>query len=168
MLNFITNYIGRKVFRRIVKDAAKRVPESTDNKINQEIRTQTLRTLKYYSTHPDAIDQRLKELDREWDTERVLEANASTLALAGTILGFTVNRKWFYLPGIVTTFLLQHALQGWCPPLPVIRRMKVRTRHEIDEEKFALKAIRGDFRKLMDQKKATEEKAYKAYHAAAS
>ena len=42
-------------------------------------------------------------------------------------------------------FLLQHAVQGWCPPLPFFRANGVRTQSEIDEEKFALKALRGDF-----------------------
>jgi len=34
---------------------------------------------------------------------------------------------------------LQHGLQGWCPPLPLLRRLGIRTRGEIDREKYALK-----------------------------
>jgi len=79
-------------------------------------------------------------LNREWDVERVLEVNASTLALSGLVLGVTVNKKWLLVPGIVLSFLLQHGLQSWCPPLPVLRRLGVRTRGEIDREKYALKA----------------------------
>ena len=45
----------------------------------------------------------------------------------------------------VAAFLLQHALQGWCPPLPVFRWYGVRTQSEIEQERYALKAIRGDF-----------------------
>jgi hypothetical protein len=45
----------------------------------------------------------------------------------------------------VLGFLLQHAVQGWCPPLALLRRLGVRTRREIDAEKYALKALRGDF-----------------------
>jgi hypothetical protein len=48
----------------------------------------------------------------------------------------------------VTAFLLQHALQGWCPPVPVFRRLGVRTTAEIDRERYALKALRGDFKRL--------------------
>jgi len=36
------------------------------------------------------------------------------------------------------TFLLQHGMQGWCPPLPILRRLGVRTRGEIDREKYEL------------------------------
>ncbi|HET9942578.1 MAG TPA: hypothetical protein VFR05_04515, partial [Terriglobia bacterium] len=41
--------------------------------------------------------------------------------------------------------LLQHAVQGWCPPVPLFRRLGIRTQREIDEERYALKAMRGDF-----------------------
>ena len=93
----------------------------------------------------DEMTRRIDELDREWDIERVLETNASVIALSGLILGATHNKKWLIVPGIVTTFLFHHAVQGWCPPVPLFRRLGVRTRREIDEEKYALKAIRGDF-----------------------
>ena len=42
-------------------------------------------------------------------------------------------------------FLLQHAIQGWCRPVPFFRKRGARTMREIDEERFALKALRGDF-----------------------
>jgi len=44
--------------------------------------------------------------------------------------------------------LLQHAVQGWCPPVTYFRRRGVRTGEEIAEERFALKALRGDFRNV--------------------
>jgi hypothetical protein len=94
----------------------------------------------------EAINRRLAELDREWDMERTLEANAATASLVGLALGATVDRKWFILPAIVAGFLLQHAVQGWCPPVPVLRRLGFRTQTEIDYERYALKVLRGDFR----------------------
>jgi hypothetical protein len=101
--------------------------------------------LAYYETHPDQIPTRLEELDREWDIERTLEANASTLAFTGTMLAATVDRRWLALPAIVTGFLFQHAMQGWCPPLPILRRLGFRTAEEINQERYALKALKGDF-----------------------
>lgn len=95
-----------------------------------------------------AINSHIDQLNREWDMERYLQMNASVLALAGVVLGATRSKKWLALPGIVFTFFLQHGIQGWCPPLPVFRRMGVRTRKEIDREKYALKALRGDFEKV--------------------
>ena len=84
------------------------------------------------------ITQRISELDKEWDIERTLELNASLVALSGIILAAGVNKKWLILPAVVTTFLAQHAIQGWCPPLPLFRSMKIRTRKEIDKEKYGL------------------------------
>jgi hypothetical protein len=123
-----------------------RVPAHTRLRSNQRIREQTETSLEYYATHPDRIGERLAELEREWDIERTLEVNGSVLAMSGLALGTTVNRKWLLLPFAVVGFCLQHALQGWCPPLAVFRRLGIRTQREIDEERFALKALRGDFR----------------------
>jgi hypothetical protein len=100
----------------------------------------------------DAINRRLFELDRESDIERLLEANASALALSGVVLGVTVGRRWLLLPAVVLPFLLQHAVQGWCPPVSIFRRFGVRTRAEIDAERYALKALRGDFDHLAGQR----------------
>lgn len=126
--------------RNTTADRADRVRRSTEPRVNQQIDFQTEGNIRRYSQRDAvAIRRRINELDREWDVERVLEVNASTLALTGLILGITVNRKWLYLTGGVLTFLLQHGVQGWCPPLPILRRLGIRTRGEIDREKYALK-----------------------------
>ena len=39
----------------------------------------------------------------------------------------------------------RHAVKGWCPPVPLFRRLGVRTCGEIERERYALKALRGDF-----------------------
>ena len=120
---------------------AERVRRSTAPQLNQQIDQQTEENIRRYAGRGEtAIRRRMRELDEEWDIERLLEVNASTLALTGLVLGTAVNRKWLYLTGGVLTFLLQHGLQGWCPPLPILRRLGVRTRGEIDYEKYALKA----------------------------
>jgi hypothetical protein len=125
---------------------AERVGSHTVEEVNERIRRETDRRVAALArSGPHAMDTRLAELDREWDIERWLETGASSLMLAGTLLGVGVDRKWFLLPAAVGAFLLQHALQGWCPPLPVLRRAGVRTADEINEERFALKALRGDF-----------------------
>jgi hypothetical protein len=127
----------------------RRVAEQTADSINESIRRKTDENIAHYAAGgPDAISRRLKELEQEWDIERALEANAAFVTLLGVVLGTTVDRRWFVLPGIVGAFLLQHALQGWCPPLPVLRRLGIRTSTEIDYERYALKALRGDFRNL--------------------
>ena len=122
-----------------------RVPANTASHVNRQIREELAERVRYFAAHPRQIPRRLKELDKEWDIERAIEANASALALAGIILGATNDRRWLLLPALVTVFLFQHAVQGWCPPVPVFRRLGFRTAHEIEQERHALKAIRGDF-----------------------
>jgi hypothetical protein len=130
----------------MLPSTANRVPQQSSTRLNEAIRRQTEENVAYWAAQgPEAIERRLAELDREWDMERTLEANAAIVTLLSVVLGATVNRKWFYFPAVVGGFLLQHALQGWCPPLPIFRRLGVRTSYEIEEERHALKALRGDY-----------------------
>ena len=131
----------------MIPSTTRRVPEHTADHVNQQIREQTRANVaRCAQAGPAAIDRRLRELDHEWDIERTLEANAATLAAAGAALALLADRRFALVPLVVGSFLLQHAVQGWCPPVPVFRRLGFRTQTEIDEEKTALKAIRGDFR----------------------
>lgn len=125
-----------------------RVPAHTSEDVNRRIREETAERVRYYGRDRAAIPRRLEELDREWDIERAIEANAATLAFVGVALGFFVHPYWLALPALVTAFLFQHAVQGWCPPVPVLRRLGFRTSYEIEEERQALKAIRGDYQNV--------------------
>src|SRR5690606_21784400 len=117
----------------------------TSTDLNRRLRRETEQRIAHYIDHPEEIDSRLDELDLEWDVERMLEANASALAFTGVALAASGDRRWLVLPALVTAFLFQHAVQGWCPPLPVLRRLGFRTASEIGEERQALKLVRGDF-----------------------
>lgn len=133
-----------------------RVPAHTDEAINRRIHRHMLYRLEYYARDPLEIDQRLAELDQEWDVERALEANAASVGLIGVLLSVVRGRRYLLLPLTVSGFLLQHALQGWCPPLTIFRRLGLRTRDEIAIERQALKILRGDFK---DAGEASAEQA---------
>ena len=134
-----------------------RVSEHTSDCVNQEIRQQMEATINAYRhATPAQIESRLHALDQEWDIERMLEANASSLCLAGIGLGATVDKRFFALPALVAGFLLQHAVQGWCPPLPILRRLGFRTQSEIEQERYALKALRGDFEDISPSSSTAE------------
>lgn len=142
----------------MIPSTANRVPENTSEDVNQWIREQTAERIRSCALGgPAAIERRLREIDEEWDIERTIEANAATLTVLGVLLGFSTSRKWFLLPGIVGSFLLQHALQGWCPPVPVFRRLGFRTQTEIEAERYALKALRGDFKHIEPVKEQSVE-----------
>ena len=133
----------------MIPSTVARVPQHTADSANEAIRRRTREDIaRIAAGGPEAIDRRLAELDREWDVERTLEANAATVTLVGLGLGTFVDRRFYLLPAAVAGFLLQHAVQGWCPPMPVFRHLGVRTAEEIEEERYALKALRGDFREV--------------------
>lgn len=134
---------------RMLVPTSQRSERNTPESINERIRRETEQSIaRTLAGGRPAIDARLRELDAEWDTERTLETMAASFSLAGLLLGTTVSRKFLLMPGVVAAFLLQHTLQGWCPPLPVVRALGVRTASEIDRERYALKAARGDFDNL--------------------
>lgn len=115
----------------------------------------TRENIRKYSKGSDReIADRIKTLKQKWDMERTLELNMSTLAITGLALSVFVDKRWALLSGVVLGFFAQHAIQGWCPPLPLFRAMKVRTRTEIEEEKYALKALRGDFKNVNSPEEA--------------
>jgi hypothetical protein len=125
---------------------ADRVRRHTNPQNNERIDRVIADAIHTYAARSKAvISQRIDELDREWDIERTLQTNASSLALGGVLAGAMFNRRWLALSGAVLGFLLLHSVKGWCPPLPLLRRLGVRTRAEIDRERFALKFLRGDF-----------------------
>lgn len=123
----------------------RRVAENTDEEINLRIRARMRARVMYLAERPDLIPAQLAALDREWDIERVLEANAAALGFLGAVLAARVHARLFLIPALVSGFLMQHAVQGWCPPLPLLRRRGIRTAAEIDEERTALRLLRGDF-----------------------
>ena len=136
---------------------ADRVRANTAEEINRQIdRDIEIRVREYSQRTESEITRRINELEREWDIERLLETNASSLAFTGLVLGITRNRNWLIVPGIVLPFLFQHAIQGWCPPVPIFRRFGVRTRDEINREKYAWKALRGDFEEIDSLRRAEE------------
>jgi hypothetical protein len=119
---------------------ARRVSSNTSPDINESIRSQTEnRMRKVAAGGRSAIERRLVELDEEWDVERYLETLAPSFTILGITLGLTRDRRWFLFPLVVQSFFLQHALQGWCPPMPVLRHLGVRTVQEIEHERCGLK-----------------------------
>lgn len=106
--------------------------------------------LNHYYHDQDKITARLVELDEEWDVERVLQLEGTALTIAGIVLGLTVNKKWLVLPLAASVIVINAISKNWSNAFPLLRRLGFRTRVEIEKEKYALKAIRGDFKYLLD------------------
>ncbi len=121
---------------------AMRVPLHTAPRINRRVQENMMERVRQLEEADEMrLKHRLRELDSEWDTERVLETNAAGMMLAGVVLSAVHSTKWLLLSGLAGAFLLQHALQGWCPPLPLLRRMGVRTLNEIEAEKETVRKM---------------------------
>jgi hypothetical protein len=146
----------------MISESADRVPRHTAASVNRAIRQRTERSVAYFSEHPEEIPQRLEQLDAEWDVERALATGSSCLSLLGIGLGLSGRPRWFFLPLGVQGFYLQHTLQGWCPPLPIFRRLGFRTPAEIEEERCALQAfLEGEANEAHGRNESTSDYAAK-------
>jgi hypothetical protein len=97
---------------------------------------------------PQAIEDRLAELESEWSAGRVTKVVIGVLLVVGFALTAISNPWWLILPAIGGLFLLQYLFsrRSWLGK--VFQEMGFRTSSEIDQEKMALKVLRGDFRSL--------------------
>lgn len=103
---------------------------------------------RHASGTPQLLEQRLHELDREWDVERLTATLSGVTLLVSVLLVSVFGTAWLVLPALIGVCLLLHALVGWTPALALIRHLGWRTPQEIAHERYALKAIRGDFQTL--------------------
>jgi hypothetical protein len=150
----------------VARRAEARMQEKTPEEINRQIRRDLKARVLYFAQRPEEIDRRLAELDREWDIERLLEANAGAFSLMGLVFG-VLRSRWFILPAAAAAFLVQYAVQGWCPPASLLRRLGIRTAREINHERYTLKALRGDFDSVrLGEELEAEERARRAIDAA--
>ncbi len=126
----------------MIAPTAQRVEAHTKPEIIEQIHREIERHITYFRHHQGEIENRLAELDHEWDIERILETQLGSIALLGSLMSLiTRNKWWLILTGIPAGFVLMHALHGWCPPVSLLRRLGVRTAREIEEERCALKTM---------------------------
>jgi hypothetical protein len=95
---------------------------------------------------PAAIDARLADLDRECSAGRMAKAALGVVIVVGSVLAAVHSPWWLILPGVAAVFLIQYVFgrHSWMTNL--VSRAGYRTGTEIEHEKFALKALRGDFK----------------------
>ena len=108
----------------ILPPTSVRVLKASSEKQNQAMLEQSINTIETYRhASRDELNQRLRYLEAEWDMERLLEFNASIVGMIGMVLALTVSWAWIIFAGGVSAFLFQHAVTGWCPPVPVFRAL---------------------------------------------
>lgn len=146
-----------RIRRLTFKDDLDRI----DKGINDSIR-------KYANLDPSAITHRLDELDSEWPVERALMAGAGSFVWLGLTLGATVNRRLTAFSAVAGAMLLVFAVFGWAPPVLIMRRLGIRSQLEINRERLALRALRGDFDSLGEASTDGETRVNRALKAAGS
>lgn len=130
----------------ILPSTTNRVADYTSPDVNEMIRNNTLENLSYMEDAEEAeLTRRIQKLNSEWDMERFVEAKAAVCVMGCSLFGMGRHKFWSTMTLIAGTFLLQHALLGWCPSAPIMRKVGVRTAEEINQEKLVLKMLRKDF-----------------------
>ena len=138
------------------------VRRHTPTRLNQRIdQAMMKRIIEYSRKSPEEISDRITGLDREWDLERVVETGAGTVALTGVLMSGLRSRKWLMVSAATLGVLLQHSLTRRSLPIKALRALGVRTRREIEAEKYALRVLRGDF----DNLKGVSEESHRAIEA---
>ena len=128
-----------------------------DEQFNEQIDAKIEQNIRFYATQsPDVISKRIEELDQERTLDQTMALYASGIGLGTVLFSFLGGRKWLVVTGAVLGLLLKHSLEGTSPTVPLLRKLGVRTRSEIDREKYALKILRGDFEQVpkLEQLKA--------------
>ena len=129
--------------------ATNRVRRYLPPQVRQRSDSEIERNIQFYAAQPDhIIAERIVELKREWSLDRYLQAKTAIIGLLTAGLALTGKRKWAVVTCVALGFLLRHAITGSGVPIPLLRQIGIRTRHEIDREIYALKALRGDFNQL--------------------
>lgn len=129
------NYLEAEPIQQSPND---RIRKHTAESVNERIDLKSDRIARgVVAQGPEAIQQRLTELDKEWDIDRVLMLIFSILVFA-QLVAATRNKKWLWGPLIQTPFMFMHATLGWCPPSLWFRPMGFRTRREIQAERDVL------------------------------
>jgi hypothetical protein len=97
---------------------------------------------------PQAISDRLDQLEREWSAGRMTKVTLGVLIVLGLALTALSNPWWLILPAIGAFFLLQYVFSRTSWLGATFQEVGFRSGAEIDQEKFALRALRGDFKSL--------------------
>ena len=144
----MSNTISNSVVE-FIEQRSDRVRDHSGQSSNRRIAERTsARVEQVVARGRDAVIRRLAEIDQEWDVDRALMVNFAIAGGAAYATGLyrygqspwlgRRRKGWLYFFSAQLGFLLLHGTLGWCPPLPVFRRLGVRTKTEIEAERQAL------------------------------
>jgi len=115
---------------------------------NAQMREMEVRLAQLADAGPVAIADRMEELDREWSAGRVAKGVLALVILCGISLAITFSWVWVVLPIVAGLFMLEQLFNRSSWLAGMFTEAGFRPGSEIEHERFALKALRGDFRHL--------------------
>jgi hypothetical protein len=128
-----------------------RIREHSSESANQRIDRETRGAIAEARHSSSARTARIRELEQEWNIDRALMLN---FGIVGAFTAFKAMQQrkrtghiggWSLLFWVQMGFLVNHAVRGWCPPMPLFRRLGFRSSNEIAAEMVALNhGDRGD------------------------
>ncbi|MEO6095927.1 MAG: hypothetical protein ABIW76_09655 [Fibrobacteria bacterium] len=108
--------------------------------------TDTRKNVLFYgSLGREALAERIQALEDEWDLEKTGAVLLSGAGVLGLVLGLIGSPRWRLLAWATVPLLFLHGRGKWKSAEGLLRPMGFRARREIQEEKYALKAMRGDY-----------------------
>jgi hypothetical protein len=122
------------------------MPENV--KTRDEINRDTLRSIQQYSGRPiELVRKRIEDLEEEIPLEALIY-RGGVLITIGALTLLLLRRKsraaWIFAVAI-GALQLQYSYQGRNAVTNTLRKRGFRSRKEIEAEKYALQALRGDF-----------------------
>ena len=113
---------------------------------SNKIDVYTQENINHYYHNKSHISNRLKQLEKETSIEQIFQLHDAANVSAGLLLTVaTGKKKWLLLPLLVTVVQSVQAVNGFRLGTALLRKYGFRTKADIDKEKYALKALRGDF-----------------------
>lgn len=97
---------------------------------------------------PCAIEKRIAELEREWTAGRLVKASTGVSILLGLVLAAYVSPWFLILPALSALVLLQYLFfaRSWFAEIFI--SFGYRSGAQIEDERIAMRILRGDFKKL--------------------
>ncbi len=106
----------------------------------------TQENINHYYHNKSHIDNRLRHLEIETSIEQIFALHDVANVTAGVLLSVVSGKKkWLVLPLLVAVAQSVHVMSGVRLGTSLLHQYGFRTKAEIDKEKYALKALRGDF-----------------------
>lgn len=113
---------------------------------SNKIDVYTQENINHYYHNKNHIENRLLQLEKEMSIEQIFQLHDVANITAGVLLSIaTRKQKWLLLPLLIAIVQSVQAASGLRLGTSLLRKYGFRTKADIDKEKYALKALRGDF-----------------------